>query len=111
MEKCSTEIIFSNSHMTPALHWLPDGRLVYGLWDADDQQGPGLWVVPLQQSRKIGGLPKRVTRGKTWMGQVTVSHDGKVLTFLRETIPAECLRRGAFAGRQTSTYEQTADTR
>lgn len=80
------EIIFSNSHMAPALHWLPDGRLIYGLWDGDDQQGPGLWVVPLEQSRKIGGLPKRVTRGKTWMGQVTVSHDGKVLTFLRETI-------------------------
>jgi DNA-binding winged helix-turn-helix (wHTH) protein/Tol biopolymer transport system component len=81
-----TEIIFSNSRMAPALHWLPGGRLIYGLWDGDDQQGPGLWVVPLQQSRKIGGLPKRVTRGKSWMTQVTVSQDGKVLTFLRETI-------------------------
>lgn len=81
-----TELIFSNSRMAPALHWLPDDRLIYGLWDGDDQQGPGLWVVSLQQSRKMGGLPKRVTRGKTWMWQVTVSHDGKVLTFLRENI-------------------------
>ena len=81
-----TETFFSNSHMAPALHWLPDGRLIYGLWDGDDHLGPGLWVVSLQQSRKIRGAPKRVTRGKTWMWQVTGSHDGKVLTFLRETI-------------------------
>ena len=45
--------LFSDSRLTPALHWLPDGRLIYALGSAQDQQDSSLWAVSLQQSKKI----------------------------------------------------------
>jgi DNA-binding winged helix-turn-helix (wHTH) protein/Tol biopolymer transport system component len=74
------ETVFSDSDLTPALHWLPDGRLVYALAGHDSS----LWVVWLQQSGKISEPPKRIAQGNGWIRQVTGSADGKALTFLRE---------------------------
>jgi Tol biopolymer transport system component len=74
------ETVFSDSDLTPALHWLPDGRLVYALAGHDSS----LWMVSLQQSGKISEPPKRIAQGNGRIRQVTGSADGKALTFLRE---------------------------
>src|SRR5258708_2110954 len=74
------ETVFSDNDLTPALHWLPDGRLVYALAGHDSS----LWMVSLQQSGKISEPPKRIAQGNGWIRQVTGSTDGKALTFLRE---------------------------
>jgi Tol biopolymer transport system component len=74
------ETVFSDSDLSPALHWLPDGHLVYALAGHDSS----LWMVSLQPSGKISEPPKRIAQGNGWIRQVTGSADGKVLTFLRE---------------------------
>jgi len=78
------ETFFSDNRLGPALHWLPNGRLVYILGDEENQQGASLWMVSPQQSGKTNESAKRITRGIGWIGQINGSTDGKVLTFLRE---------------------------
>jgi DNA-binding winged helix-turn-helix (wHTH) protein/Tol biopolymer transport system component len=77
------ETLFSDNHLGPATHWLPNGSLIYTLGDTDERRGAGLWMVSLQPSGKIVGAPKCITQGKGWISQLTGSHDGKVLTFVR----------------------------
>ena len=74
--------LFSDSRLTPALHWLPDGRLIYALGSAQDQQDSSLWAVSLQQSKKIFSPPQRITGGHGRISQVTGSADGKIATFV-----------------------------
>ncbi len=72
--------LFSDDDLTPALRWLPDGRLIYALgWKFSS-----LWAVPLQQSREISGPPKRITQGNGLIMQIAGSADGKVLIFRSE---------------------------
>jgi Tol biopolymer transport system component len=72
--------------LTPALHWLPDGRLIYAL---DDQKGPGppdagVSAVSLRKATKISEPPKRITQGLGSIGRITWSVDGKTIVFVRE---------------------------
>jgi Tol biopolymer transport system component/DNA-binding winged helix-turn-helix (wHTH) protein len=80
------ETLFSESRLTPALHWLPDDRLIYALGNqqASSRQDSTLWMVSLQQSRKISGPPKRIAQGHGLIVQIAGSADGKVLTFRSE---------------------------
>lgn len=82
-EKANAETLFSDSRLSPALHWLPDGRLIYAFGSAQQQQDSSLWVVPLQQSKQISSPPKRITGGHGWISQVAGSADGKAVIFLR----------------------------
>jgi DNA-binding winged helix-turn-helix (wHTH) protein/Tol biopolymer transport system component len=79
-QKASAQTLFSDGRLTPALHWLRDGRLIYALSEGRDS---GLWMVSLEQSRTISEPPKRMTRGPGWILHVSGSTDGKVVTFLR----------------------------
>jgi DNA-binding winged helix-turn-helix (wHTH) protein/Tol biopolymer transport system component len=83
-QNARAETIFSDSHLTPVLHWLPDGRLIYVL--AADENGlqDSLWMFSLQQSGKISRPSKRITHGNGWITQINGTADGKTLTFLRE---------------------------
>lgn len=81
--KPRAEILFSDSRLIPALHWLPDDRLIYAVGSAEDPQDSSLWVVSLRQSRKISSTPKRITEAHGWISQVRGSADGKVVIFLR----------------------------
>jgi Tol biopolymer transport system component/DNA-binding winged helix-turn-helix (wHTH) protein len=76
------ETIFSDGRLTPALHWLPNGLLIYGL--LENQQDSSLWAVSLKKSGKVSGSPKRITRGQGSILHVTGSADGKVIAFLNE---------------------------
>ena len=78
------QTFFSDNRLGPSLHWLPDGRLVYVMGDEIDHHGASIWTVPFPPSGKPGEPPKRATRGVGWIWQLSASHDGKVLTFLRE---------------------------
>ena len=100
-QNASAVTLFSDSRLSPALHWLPDGRLIYALGSAQHQQDSSLWAVSLQQSGKISSPPEAFTRGHGWISQVTGSADGKVLIFLSGELVAECLHRYAGGGRHT----------
>jgi Tol biopolymer transport system component len=82
-ERASAETLFSDIHLGPALHWLPDGRLIYAFGSAQQQQDSSLWVVSLKQSRQISSPPKRIKGGHGWISQVAGSAAGKSATFLR----------------------------
>jgi len=82
-ETASSETLFSDSRLSPALHWLPNGRLIYALGSAQQQQDSSLWSVLLPQSRKISSPAKRISAGHGWISEVAGSADGKVVILLR----------------------------
>jgi Tol biopolymer transport system component len=83
-QKAHAESLFSDSRLSPALLWLPDGRLTYALSeDPPNQQNTGVWMMPPQQSSNIAAHSVRITRGPGGITQFTGSADGKVLVFLR----------------------------
>jgi Tol biopolymer transport system component/DNA-binding winged helix-turn-helix (wHTH) protein len=80
-QNARAETLVSNSRLIPALHWLPDGRLVYALGGGPDSS---LWTVTLQQSGKVPEPPRRIaTTGRGWISRITGSANGKGLIFLR----------------------------
>jgi DNA-binding winged helix-turn-helix (wHTH) protein/Tol biopolymer transport system component len=79
------ETALSDNLLTPVLHWLPDGRLIYVLANEENwNQGSSLWMVWLQQSGKTSVPPKRTTQGDGWITQISGTTDGKKLVFLRD---------------------------
>ena len=77
------ETLFSDNHLSPAVHWLRDGRFIYALnlFYGSNQPGSTLWTFPLQQSGKIMGTPKQIGEGHGRVSHVTGSVDGKALIF------------------------------
>jgi DNA-binding winged helix-turn-helix (wHTH) protein/Tol biopolymer transport system component len=83
-QTANAQTLFSDGRLTPALHWLRDGRLIYALSDSQyDRQDSSLWTVPLQQFEKISGPPNRITGGSGWISHVAGSADGRVVAILR----------------------------
>jgi DNA-binding winged helix-turn-helix (wHTH) protein/Tol biopolymer transport system component len=84
-QNARAEPIFSDSHLTPVLHWLPDGRLIYVLAaDENGLQDSSLWMFSPQQSGKISRPSKRITHENGSITQINGTADGKTLSFLRE---------------------------
>ena len=81
-QKENTETLFSDSRLSPALHWLPDGRLIYAFGSTQNHQDSSLWVVSLQKAAKISSSPKRITEGHGWISHLTATADGKKVLFL-----------------------------
>jgi eukaryotic-like serine/threonine-protein kinase len=79
----NTEALFSDSRLSPALHWLPDGRLIYAFGATQNHQDSSLWLVSLQETARISSPPKRITGGYGWISQVTATSDGRKVLFLR----------------------------
>ncbi len=82
-QKVNTETLFSDSRLSSALHWLPDGRLIYAFGATENHQDSSLWLVSLQETAKISSAPRRITGGNGWISQVTATSDGKKVLFLR----------------------------
>jgi DNA-binding winged helix-turn-helix (wHTH) protein/Tol biopolymer transport system component len=81
----SVQTLFSDNRLCPSVYWLPNGLLVYGIGDEENEQGASLWTVSPQQVGKTGGSGKRIApRGIGWIKQFAGSDDGRVLSFLRE---------------------------
>jgi DNA-binding winged helix-turn-helix (wHTH) protein/Tol biopolymer transport system component len=80
-QNARAETLVSHSRLIPALHWLPDGRLIYALGGHDSS----LWAVTLQQSGKVPEPPRRIaTTEHGRISRITGSANGKALIFLRE---------------------------
>jgi hypothetical protein len=63
-ESARSQSLFSDNRLTPALHWLRDGRLIYAL-NTEQDGGPGgssVWTVMLRQSGKISAPPNVPSR-------------------------------------------------
>jgi serine/threonine protein kinase len=82
-QAANASTLFSDSRLSPALHWLSDGRLIYAFGSPQNQQESSLWVVSLPNSAKISSPPKRITGGHGWISRVTATADGKKGFFLR----------------------------
>jgi len=80
--RLQTETIFSDSRLSSAVHWLRDGRFVYALGWAQNQQDSSLWVMSLRQSTGVSSTPKRITGGHGWISQIDGSDDAKRVFFL-----------------------------
>jgi Tol biopolymer transport system component len=96
-QKSNFQTILTDPHLGTALHWLPDGRLIYGLDEGPfGVQDSSLWAVPLSHHAKISGSTQLITRGHGFILHVTASADGKLVTFLtRSFSPSAYL--GTFA--------------
>jgi eukaryotic-like serine/threonine-protein kinase len=82
-QKENAETLFTDNRLSPALHWLPDGRLIYAFGATQNHQDSSLWMVSLQKTAKISSPRKRITGGNGWISQVTATSDGKKVLFLR----------------------------
>jgi Tol biopolymer transport system component len=82
-QKENIETLFSDTRLSAALHWLPDGRLIYAFGATENHQDSSLWLVSLQKTAKISSSPRRITAGNGWISQVTATSDGKRVLFLR----------------------------
>jgi len=76
------ETVFSDSRLSPAVHWLQDGRLVYAFGSAQNQQDSSLWVMSLQESAWASSPPKRITGGHGWISQIGGTGDARRVFFL-----------------------------
>ena len=92
------QIVFSDTRLGSALHWLSDGRLLYVLAeDASLGSDSNAWAITLRSS-KILGTPTRITRGLGQISTITASADGKLLAFVRESWQSTCLHRNPVGG-------------
>jgi Tol biopolymer transport system component/DNA-binding winged helix-turn-helix (wHTH) protein len=85
-ENGTAQTVISDNRLSTALHWLPDGRLIYAL-DVPRTSGPGdssVWAVSLPKGGKTLESPKRIAEGYGAISQVDGSADGNVLVCLRE---------------------------
>ncbi len=82
-QRVKAETLFSDSRLSPALRWLPDGRLIYAFGSAQRQRDSSLWAVSPQPSIHSSLSPKCISRGRGWISKIATSANGNVLTFLK----------------------------
>ena len=81
--------ILSDARLGESLAWTPDGRLVYALNERLPNIKPqdsdsNLWAAPLDsRTGQLLGEPKRLTSGPDAKTSLSLSTDGKRLSFLR----------------------------
>jgi DNA-binding winged helix-turn-helix (wHTH) protein/Tol biopolymer transport system component len=77
--------VLSNRNLGPALHWLPDGRLIYTLREErPNQRDSNAWEVQIDAHSGTVGSPVRLTRSFGWISSITSSSDGKHLALLKD---------------------------
>jgi Tol biopolymer transport system component/DNA-binding winged helix-turn-helix (wHTH) protein len=77
--------ILSDGRLGEALAWAPDGRLVYSLAERPpNQNDSNLWTINIEpRNARAAGQPVRITSGPDRKSRLSLSADGKHLTFLR----------------------------
>jgi DNA-binding winged helix-turn-helix (wHTH) protein/Tol biopolymer transport system component len=85
------EQLLSNARLDDALAWSRDGRLIYSQVETPpNTRESNLWALALDpQTGRAAGSPSRLTVGPDRKTSPSLSSDGKVLAFLRETSQAE----------------------
>ncbi len=85
-QSAGAQTLFADNRLATALHWLPDGRLIYVL-DAQQPFGrrdSSVWTMSPPRGGKISQPAKRIVQGNGAIRQIAGSADGKVLITLRE---------------------------
>lgn len=82
-EKKTEETLFSNDRLDLALHWLPDGRLIYALSSLQPTQGSSLWVTTARKEDGGASKPKQIARQNGWIPRMRGRADGKALVLVR----------------------------
>lgn len=83
-QEAKAETLFSDIRLSPALRWLPDGRLIYAFGSTQHQQDSSLWAVsPPRGSKHTSVSPKCISTGRGWISKIAISADGNVVTFLK----------------------------
>jgi Tol biopolymer transport system component len=83
----SSYTVFSNPSLSGELAWLPDGRLIYSLQEAEPSQNDfNLWSVQLDsRTGRTSGTPTRITNDQHPTASISVSSDGRRLALLRRS--------------------------
>jgi Tol biopolymer transport system component/DNA-binding winged helix-turn-helix (wHTH) protein len=81
----SSHTVFSNPSLSGELAWLPDGRLIYSLQEAEPSQNDfNLWSAQLDsRTGRTSGAPTRITNDQHPTASISVSSDGRRLALLR----------------------------
>jgi Tol biopolymer transport system component/DNA-binding winged helix-turn-helix (wHTH) protein len=82
-EKKTEETLFSNDRLDLALHWLPDGRLIYALSSLQPMQDSSLWVMPVRKEKGTSPAAKQIAGENGWIPRMGGRADGKALVFVR----------------------------
>jgi Tol biopolymer transport system component/DNA-binding winged helix-turn-helix (wHTH) protein len=82
-----TGYLLSSARLGGAVAWTPDGKLIYSLAEEPpNQDDTNLWAVKLDASGTHESGPAwRLTSGPDWKAVITVSNDGKRMSFLRRS--------------------------
>src|SRR5262249_33298992 len=82
-QKKAAQTLFSNDRLGLALHWLPDGRLVYARSSLQPQQDSSLWVTTVQKGSGGSLTAKQIAGENGWIPRMRGRADGKALVFVR----------------------------
>jgi Tol biopolymer transport system component/DNA-binding winged helix-turn-helix (wHTH) protein len=86
LEQGTKKVVLSDPHLSVwGLTWLPDGRLVYVVYEPPpSQNSSNFWVASLDLSTgRFVGTAARITSGDGFAVQPSVTADGKRLVFIR----------------------------
>ena len=86
LEQGTKKVVLSDSHLSVwGLTWLPDGRLVYVVYEPPpSQNSSNFWVASLDLSTgRFVGTAARITSGDGFVVKPSVTADGKRLVFIR----------------------------
>jgi serine/threonine protein kinase len=85
VEQGKEKTVFTDSRLDAGLRWLPDGRLVYVMFElAPNQTSSNIFVSMLNSATgTFEGGAERITSGEGEIGQPSITADGKRLAFNR----------------------------
>jgi Tol biopolymer transport system component/DNA-binding winged helix-turn-helix (wHTH) protein len=86
LEQSTKKVVLSDPHLSGwGLIWLPDGRLVYVVYEPPpSQNSSNFWAASLDLSTgRFAGTAARITSGDGFAAKPSVTADGKRLVFVR----------------------------
>jgi eukaryotic-like serine/threonine-protein kinase len=85
LEQGKEKTVFTDSRLDAGLRWLPDGRLVYVMFElAPNQTSSNIFVSMVNSATgTFEGGAERITSGEGLIGQPSITADGKRLAFNR----------------------------
>ena len=85
LEQGKEKAVLKDSHLDLGLRWLPDGRLLYVMFESPpNQNNSNIFAAMLNSATgTFEGTVERITSGEGMIGQPSITADGKRLAFNR----------------------------
>jgi serine/threonine protein kinase len=85
LERGKAKTAFTDPQLDLGLRWLPDGRLLYVMFELPpNQNNSNIFASMLNSATGMfEGPPERITSGEGWIAQPSITADGKRLAFNR----------------------------